>query len=325
MNQLMYMAGMMGQASKVLVRRMLGQQTLPSWKLSTELVWATTRYTMLSSHRHGLPWLKQLSASFTPKTKSKQVRLTEMNRPWGNYLEIQPNSLNDPSAPIMIYFHGGGYVIGSPQASGPFLAELAAATQMLVLAPTYPTAPEEVYPAAHRAALSLTHHLINAYPDRPVYLAGDSAGAALALSIMMQLSHDSAVNIRGGILISPWTDPASETGSIQTNADIDIGDPAYLKACYDTYLAGKREDPSDPLTFREEALPPLPPILLTVGTAEMLLDQTTELKEALTRTGTQAELITYPDMFHTFWNLPGTIPEADRLIQEIAAWRLGQA
>lgn len=306
----------------VLFRRVLrGQKQHPDWNTATEFIWASTRCTLLSSSDLGFDWLKNLSDGFKPKARQAKEVHTKMHQDKrGRHMEIRPKSLGKNPHRTLIYFHGGGYVTGTPEASVEFSTRLALQAEARVIVPDYPTAPESRYPAAHRFADEFLADCIDAYPGGELFLAGDSAGAALVLSAMLNLPAADQQLIKGLILISPWTDPLSEAGSVIRHAHTDIGDPEYLFSCYDLYMDGASPDPRYPLSFTSANLKQLPPTLLTVGTAEMLYDQTHDLARALQQHGTQTDLIEYPAMFHTFWNLAPTVPAALEMIAELGEW-----
>lgn len=313
----MFILGTLWQVIKVIFSRIIGKKQAPTWNLSTELIWATTRYTLISSNQKGLPWLKKMGASYKPKPKlGKQVDIQEMGSDSGKYLFINPKDII--SERLIIYFHGGGYVTGSPRANIEFTTRLSIASSAKLVSPFYPTAPEARYPAAHRFAHQLVADILNEHPTKEIYLAGDSAGAALVLSAIKALNNPQ--KIHGCILISPWTEPTAVGGTIDSNSRSDVGDQAFLQACYQTYLDGQDPSSEFSLTFDASNLPQLPRTLLTVGTLEMLLDQVNRLHDQLVEKGVNVHFISYEDMFHTFWNMASTIKEANQIIEDISSW-----
>ncbi|TPN85977.1 alpha/beta hydrolase fold domain-containing protein [Aquimarina algicola] len=278
MNNLKYAFGLLLKIIGVLLKRVFGKKQNPKWNLKTELIWATTRYTLLSSNIYGLKWLKELSNQFSPKPKLKnQIKIEELETEVGNYLKIMPKT-NDKiyNDRIIIYFHGGGYVLGSPRANIEFTSRVAITSHSTILVPFYPTAPEAQYPAAQEFAVEIVETFIKEYSGHKLYLAGDSAGAALVLSTYMNLSEEDALKIEGCILISPWAEPTSQSGTIKTNSKNDVGDSKYLLNCYNAYLNEQKIQLKYPLSFDKSNLIRLPKTFISIGTAEMLLDQTKE-------------------------------------------------
>ncbi|MFK7926412.1 MAG: alpha/beta hydrolase [Bacteroidia bacterium] len=321
MNNLKYTAIIIAEIFKLLIRRLFGIKKYPSWDLKTELVWTSTRATLLSSNRLGLPWLKKLSSQFKPKSSLKDtLSINELEYKTGRCLSVKPKESATASKKVIIYFHGGGYVTGSPDTIIEFTGRLATQSQAELIVPYYPTAPEQQYPAAHLFAHQFVVETLEAFGEAEVYLAGDSAGAALVLSTISNLSASQNAQLKACILISPWVEPLTETGSIQSNEPNDVGDHTFLLACYHAYLGEQTLLKDYPLSFALSNLPKLPPTLLTIGSAELLVDQTKRLQENLQHLQTETELFTYETMFHTFWNLAPSIKEADEIIGDISRW-----
>ena len=215
----------------VLFRRLFGRKKFSSWSLSTELVWATTRLTLTSSNRYGLPWLQNLSTKFIPKPKlGDAVSITKESFLDHYYLKVEPKNLDFGATRTILYFHGGGFTIGSPEASLEFTSRLALETQAELIVPHYPLAPKYAYPAAHQYALALVEEFTQT-TGKPLFLAGDSAGAALVLASFTKLSTAQQKRIRGTILISPWVKPLADGGSIVSNSRNDVGDREFVVAC----------------------------------------------------------------------------------------------
>ena len=319
MNTLKYALRIIVAIFALLFRRLIGKKKNPNWDLKTELIWKTTRLTILSSNRYGLVWFKGLSRNYKPKPQLKdQVEIKENETETGSYLHIKPKEIDNNK--IIIYFHGGGYVTGSPNANIEFTTKLASQSESELIVPFYPTAPEQTYPAAHQFSLSFIQNILNDFGNKEIYIAGDSAGAGLVLSSIINLNNSDFDKIKGCILISPWVEPLSTVGTIQTNVMNDVGDKDFLFACYHAYMNNKKVIEQYPLTFDQTNLKKLPKTLLTVGSGEMLVDQTNRLNENLQYLRTKTELLTYDTMFHTFWNLTPQLKEADKLIEDIGNW-----
>ncbi|BDS13717.1 alpha/beta hydrolase [Aureispira anguillae] len=319
MNTTKYITKMFGLIFLIGGKRLLGIKKRADWPLKTELLWATTRLTLLSSNKYGLAWLKNLSKSYSPKPIfAEKVSIDAVDSKVGSYLKIAPIA-NAPQK-LIIYFHGGGYVTGSPKAIVEFSSRLALKTAALVLTPFYPTAPEKTYPAAHQFASAFVQYVLTKYPNSTPFIAGDSAGAALALSAIKNLNCSLSKRLKGCILISPWVDPLAQKGSIQFNSKNDVGNREFVVACYHTYLNGAIPLEKYPLRFDAQNIPSLPPTFISIGDTEILLDQTKKLSEDIQTQGTQTTTMVYQGMFHTFWNMAPRLKEADRLIEDLANW-----
>lgn len=319
MSNLKYGLGLLGSTFRVLFRRLFGKKQVQTWNLKTELIWATTRSTLLRSNQLGLESLKKLSSGYKPKPKLKdQITVSREKNSVGNFLRIVPTK--QQSKTTIIYLHGGGYVTGSPDAIIEFTSRIAVHTQSEILVPFYPTAPESLYPKAHQFTHQITSEIINANPTQQYCLAGDSAGAALVLSSFQNLSKEQQDKINACVLISPWVQPLTKEGTVQTNAENDVADGEYLIKCYDTYLAKGTLQAQYLMSFDQSNLIQLPKTFISIGTHEMLLDQTIQLEANLKSLGTATHLVKYDTMFHTFWNHATMIPAADQLLEDIAKW-----
>lgn len=321
MDKLKYAGRIIATIFKVIARRIAGKKKYPNWDFKTEMIWSTTRTTLLSSNSLGLPWLKKLSGSFKPKASLKDaVSINRLETKTGKYLSIKPKEIAPSSDRVIIYFHGGGYVTGSPDSIIEFTTRLAVQAQAKIVVPYYPTAPEQQYPAAHQFAYEIVEDLLQAFGEAKIYLAGDSAGAALVLSSIFKLTAAQNAQLNGCVLISPWVEPLAKGGSILNNEPNDVGDHEFLLACYHAYVGEQKVLKDYPLSFDASNLGKLPPALLTIGSGEMLVDQTARLRKNLQQLDTEIDFISYETMFHTFWNLAPQIQQADQIIADIAQW-----
>ena len=318
MTNAIFSFSLMVKVLQTLVKRSIGLRKYPNWSIKTEIIWATSRMTLLASNKYGLSWLKGFSKRMAPAlTSNKEVKIIEEICDDTRYLKIFPNDVRSQRKTI-IYFHGGGYVLGSPEVSSGFLTQLSKVLKILIWVPDYPKAPEERYPKAQIESLSFVKELIKTNGN-PI-LMGDSAGAALVLSVYHGLTIDERKSIFGTILISPWIEPLATSGSMNYNSDNDIGDRTFVTNCYQLYLGDKSESAEYPMSFNATNIPSLPKTFIGVGTAEILLDQSRELNDSLTNIGSEVSLKLYQNMFHTFWNHPSSIPEAYQLIKDISVW-----
>jgi acetyl esterase/lipase len=177
----------------------------------------------------------------------------------------------------IIYFHGGGYVIGSLQSHRELASRIATAADGAVYLIDYPLAPENPFPAAVESAK-------NAYRDIaelgvPVGVAGDSAGGGLALALLIALRDEGVTTARAAALLSPWLDLTLSGESLYSRAERDpVAGRAQLVQWVSYYLNGL--DPKLPLASPLFAdLSGLPPIYIQVGTEEVLYDDSRRLAE----------------------------------------------
>ncbi|HUN39474.1 MAG TPA: alpha/beta hydrolase [Acetobacteraceae bacterium] len=203
----------------------------------------------------------------------------------------------------VLYFHGGGYVIGSLDSHRHAVAEIGRASAARTLAIDYRMAPEHPFPAAVQDALAAYRFLLESgiKPGR-ICIAGDSAGGGLVVAAMLAIRGANLPQPGCGWCISPWVDLACSGGSMQDNA---ARDPTVQKAGVlefaGIYLAGA--DPRSPLASPIHGdLHGLPPLLIQVGSVETLLDDALMLARTAALADVHVELQVWPEMIHV-WHL----------------------
>ena len=226
----------------------------------------------------------------------------------------------------IMYLHGGGYVLGSPATHRNLTGYLSQAAGIRVLAVDYRLAPEHPHPAAVDDAVTAYRWLLASglTPER-VMLAGDSAGGGLALATMLALRESSAPLPAAAALLSPWVDLALLGESMDVKGEVDpMLSRAMLQRMADAYLAGRA--PSTDLASPLYAdLTGLPPLLVQVGTAEVLLADALRLAERARDAGVTVELEEYPDLIHVFqWFVP-LLPEATEALGRVGKFLSSRA
>lgn len=221
----------------------------------------------------------------------------------------------------IIYFHGGGYVLGSSETRQTIGSLIARASGATVLLPNYRLAPEWPFPAAIDDALATYRELLDAGLDADsTILMGDSAGGGIAASLLLAIQASNLPIPAGAALLSPWLDLTLSGDSYQTRYDLDPLDRApLLKTMAKMYAADS--DPSDPLMsplFGD--LRSLPPLLIQVGDHEILLDDSTRFATRAQAFGVPVSLTVYPEMWHVWQLAAPDLPEACEAIEEIAAF-----
>ncbi len=202
---------------------------------------------------------------------------------------------------VLLYFHGGGYVIGSVASHREQASLLAAAAGCAALIIDYRLAPEHPFPAALQDARASYRWLLNnrCDPER-IIVAGDSAGGGLAVALMADLRDRGERLPAAAALLSPWTDLAMTGETIRTKARQDpMLHAKELRRWADWYRGPEAAD--HPLVSPHYAdLTGLPPLYIQVGTAEMLLDDARRLAERARSCGTTVQLDEWEGMFHVF-------------------------
>ena len=225
----------------------------------------------------------------------------------------------------ILYLHGGGYCIGSPRTHREFAARLARAADATVVLIDYRLAPEHPFPAAAEDATAAYRWLLGRgqAPARLV-VAGDSAGGGLTVATLVSLRDQGVVLPAAAVCLSPWVDLEGSGESMTTKAGADpLIDREGLDQMAAHYLGGA--DARTPLASPLYAdLAGLPPVLIQVGTAEVLLDDAVRLADRARQARVDVTLEPFEDLMHVFQIFPA-LPEAREAVDRIGAFVLKHA
>lgn len=225
------------------------------------------------------------------------------------------------AAATLLYVHGGGYTVGSVGTHRATVARFSEATGARALSLDYRLGPEHPFPAAVDDAVAAYRWLLARGTDpRTIIVAGDSAGGGLTVATLVALRDRGEPLPAGGVCISPWADLECSGASMTTKADADpMCNREGLLGMAAAYLAG--QDPRSPLASPIYAdLTGLPPLLIHVGTAETLLDDSTRLAERAHAAGVSVDLEVWDDMIHVWHAFAPLLPEADQAIARVGTW-----
>lgn len=217
----------------------------------------------------------------------------------------------------ILYFHGGGYCIGSPMTHRPLTSALAAAAHASINVPDYRLAPEHPFPAALEDAL-VAYRAVMAQTEA-VVLAGDSAGGGLALALALALRGTRTRQPDGLLLLSPWVDLACTGASMKRRAwrDPMLG-RGGLRRWARLYAGAEVNDPRcSPL---HGDLAGLPPVLIQTGTEEVLYDDSVRLRARLAEAGVEVELREYAGLWHDFQMHARVLREADQALAKAGSF-----
>ena len=234
---------------------------------------------------------------------------------------VQAHWLAAPGADagrVLLFLHGGGYELGSLRSDGELAARLGRASGMRVLFPEYRLAPEHPFPAAIDDVLAAWHWLRTDQdlPARSITVAGDSAGGGLAVALLVATRDAGEPLPAAAALMSPTVDLTSSGASMTERVDQDpISTPALLRQFAADYLAG-----ADPRTALASplfaSLSGLPPLLVQVGTADLLFSDSERLATKAAEAGVDVTLEIGEGLPHVYQLLLGT-PEAAEATEEI--------
>jgi monoterpene epsilon-lactone hydrolase len=226
----------------------------------------------------------------------------------------------DPERAI-VYFHGGGYVIGSIQSHRGLCAALSRASGARVLSTGYRLGPEHPHPAAVEDGIAAARFVREQgiAPERTA-IAGDSAGGGLTAATLIALRDAGDPLPAAGVCISPWLDLTLSGDTMKTKAEVDpMVQKDVLQPMVDAYIG--RGDPKAPTAsplFAE--LTGLPPLLIQVGSAETLLDDSLRFRERAAGAGIDVSLEVWDEMIHVWHAFEALLPEARQAIERIGEY-----
>ncbi|WP_327090194.1 alpha/beta hydrolase [Nonomuraea sp. NBC_01738] len=223
----------------------------------------------------------------------------------------------DPgSGRVVLFLHGGGYMIGSPRTHLALAGQLALRARTRLVSLDYRLAPEHPFPAAVEDGLAAYRELVERGED--VVLAGDSAGGGLAIATLVTAREAGLPMPAAVAVFSPWTDLTLSGASIDGK---DGADPIFVRAdleFYRTHYLGD-QDPAAPTASPALAdLTGLPPLLVQAGSNEVLLDDAVALAARAGADGVDVTLRIWGGLSHVFQHSTGFVDEADESMNEAA-------
>jgi epsilon-lactone hydrolase len=285
-------------------------------------------------------WFARVSRIARPRTLGLDGDVEELRRQFGYLADrfgpIPPDASFEPaqigpvkgewvrhgdvsSHRLILYFHGGGYVSGSPETHRPLIARLCQAAQAIAFAPSYRLAPEFPFPAGLRDGIDVYRHLLQRnISAASIVLAGDAAGGGLAFATLLAIRNAGLPMPAACVALSPWADLSLSGWSMLQNARNDAAlswDLLFVSARH--YL--KKTNPADPYaspvfgSFRD-----FPPIMVHAGSLEILRDDASRIGERAAEAGVPVSVEIYDGMQHVFQANP-YVPEA-----RVSLNRMGQ-
>ncbi|MFI6320135.1 alpha/beta hydrolase [Nonomuraea sp. NPDC050556] len=220
-----------------------------------------------------------------------------------------------PGADVLLYFHGGGFVVGSARVNAHLTAALLRHLDGRALSLDYRLAPEHAYPAAPDDCLAAYRELLDSGVDpRRLVIAGDSAGAGLVVVTMMRARDAGLPMPAAAVLFSPAVDLTLSGASMRSKDGVDpIFVPAALEWLFEQYAnGGDRSAPELSPIFGD--LAGLPPLLIQVGSSELLLDDAVRLAGRAGADEVEVTLEVVPRQPHVF-QLDDSSPEASAALE----------
>ena len=231
--------------------------------------------------------------------------------------------LRDEGKALVLFFHGGGFILGDLETHDALCRRLSADTGMRFLAVDYRLAPEHPFPASVNDAVDVVRRVASniakyANPDAKLIVMGDSAGAAL-VAVASALTRQENLGIAAQVLIYPTLGPEVVTQSSHTYATGYLLEVEHLRYDYAQYL-GEWSDHTDPrvtpLMFDD--LSGAPPAIVVVAQCDPLRDEAVAYAGLLEHFGVRVELLEAEDMVHGFLDLAPLVPETLKIVDDLA-------
>ncbi len=302
-------------------RRALRGPMRPTWTLEFEALAMTLHHYANASRFIPLKAQRGAAGSFMrptsaiKRTSFEPVSASGVPSEWFRPAEVKRDG-------ALLYFHGGGYSIGSIDTHRDLVSRLCAAIGVPALVPDYRLAPEHPFPAQLEDARAAYRYLQQHHsPDR-IIIAGDSAGGGLTMSTLLATRDAGEALPAGAVLLSPWVDLTGNSRTLRSNDRYDFVRRPVLMAYIDRFIGGgDRRQPLVSPMFGE--LSDLPPLLVMAGECETLLDDAKGLARRANEAGTTAVLDVAPDMIHVY-QLFGIFQQAKDALTRIAEFAAGR-
>lgn len=253
------------------------------------------------------------------KTLGLEVRTIKENGVWGEWLTPPGAGAAAAEDGTIFYIHGGGYVSCSASTHRPITSTLARLSRFPVFSLNYRRAPEYRYPSALDDAVAAYRWLLGRGVEPcKIALAGDSAGGGLVLGTLLR-ARDAGLPLPAcAVLFSPWTDMTGESETVRSNdGRCALFRPENIEEFGKAYLGdAPADEPYVSLVFAD--LGGLPPMLLQVGSTELLLDDSRRVHEKILASGGSSRLEVFGDVPHCWQMFDGIVPEARIALRQAA-------
>ena len=220
----------------------------------------------------------------------------------------------------ILYLHGGGFAFGSPKGYRHLAAELARASNARVLLLDYRLLPEHIYPAALDDALAAYEHLLDQFRAEQIAVVGDSAGGNLTVSMLLRAKHKGLKMPGCAVCISPFLDPTANGGSATSKAAVDLTIKREGVLLTSTMYFGGTDQSNWPPPLLEADLSGFPPVLIHVGSDEVLLDDSTRLATRAAHCEVRTTLEVWPGMPHVFTHFFPILADGKKALRNIGAF-----
>jgi len=241
-------------------------------------------------------------------------------------LEVSPTSLDSPYAEwiqfrerednkVIMYFHGGGYVMGSTRAHRAIISKFVQGSGVKALSFDYRKAPDDPFPAALDDAMAAYQWLLNeGYLPENIVFVGDSAGAGLCLATLLALKEREMPLPAAAAVLSPWTDLCCSGDSYNR---LDPLAPEGSWEVFGAYYIGENDAKNPLISPLYGELEGLPSLFISVGENEKMLDDSRLFAEKAQKAGVEVTLLVGEGMVHCYPALSPFFPEATNAMKSI--------
>jgi len=243
--------------------------------------------------------------------KYKRVAAGNVEAEWITCGEVNENK-------IFMFMHGGGYYRGSVAATRATVARISAEAKVKCLSLEYRLAPEHPFPAAIDDTYSAYQWLVNeGISPKHIIVSGQSAGGGLCLALLLKIKENNFSQPLGAVALSPWTDLSQSGKTMIKNEKIDpVISKKYLDRFAKLYFSNLK-NMSHLVSPLIGDLSGLPDILIQVGSAETMLDDSTRFYEKAKKANVNAKLEIWEDMFHGWHSNAHVLKDAENAIASI--------
>jgi len=284
---------------------------------------------------------RTISSAYVRRVNVEKVDLNKIRKLWGTFGRFMFTASGvvvakdqicglhaewltpDNAAPgkLLLYLHGGGYVVGGCDMHRQLVSHIARAGRIKALLPEYRLSPEAKYPAAIDDAVAVYKAVLaSGIKPQDIIIAGDSAGGGLTMATLLTLRDAGEPLPAAAVLLSPFLDLTGSGESMRTRASNDPWFSAEdLPLIANLYCEPEQQgEPRVSPVFADVAN--LPPIYIQVGNEEILLSDSERLRDNIIAAGGTVQLDIWPDMWHVFQMFIGKMPEARRAVDKIGSY-----
>ncbi|MGO9932999.1 MAG: alpha/beta hydrolase [Steroidobacteraceae bacterium] len=269
-----------------------------------------------------IKWLRGMAVDDRALVVPPGFKVESLHSDQGLVFDVADQSTPRAGSPstVVLYLHGGGYIFGSPKTHRQVLIAMAKAFEAPVYGLDYRLAPEHPFPAAVEDAASAYRWLLGRHSAAAIVLAGDSAGAGLAIATAIGVRDSGLPQAKAIVAFSPYSDLAVTGASVEANAkSCAMFTPRGVREAAALYLAGAdaRDPRASPLYGDFKGLPPM---LLFASQHEILRDDTLRLAERAAAAGVKVQLVVRDRLPHVWPVFVNLLPEAREAFATVTAF-----